>query len=109
MYYVVFKHIIIENPFAPGRGEITMAESHIIYGFHAVISRLRQDAAGVTEIYLDNSRHDRRAQDLVKLAESAWRARHAGRRQAPRRPDRQRAPSGRGGARRAGAAADAYR
>jgi 23S rRNA (guanosine2251-2'-O)-methyltransferase len=47
-----------------------MAESHIIYGFHAVIGRLRQNAAAVTEIYLDNSRHDRRAQDLVKLAES---------------------------------------
>jgi len=47
-----------------------MAESRIIYGFHAVIGRLRQNAAAVTEIYLDNSRHDRRAQDLIKLAES---------------------------------------
>src|SRR5512147_696612 len=47
-----------------------MAESRIIYGFHAVTGRLRQDAAAVTEIYLDNSRHDRRAQDMVKLAES---------------------------------------
>jgi len=47
-----------------------MAESRIIYGFHAVIGRLRQDAAAVTEIYLDNNRHDRRAQDLAKLAES---------------------------------------
>jgi 23S rRNA (guanosine2251-2'-O)-methyltransferase len=47
-----------------------MAESRIIYGFHAVIGRLRQDAVAVTEIYIDNSRHDRRAQDLVKLAES---------------------------------------
>jgi 23S rRNA (guanosine2251-2'-O)-methyltransferase len=47
-----------------------MAESRIIYGFHAVIGRLRQNAAGVMEIYLDNSRHDRRAQDLIKLAES---------------------------------------
>jgi len=49
---------------------MTMAESRIIYGFHAVIGRLRQKASAVTEIYLDNSRHDRRAQDLVKLAES---------------------------------------
>ncbi|HSN41430.1 MAG TPA: 23S rRNA (guanosine(2251)-2'-O)-methyltransferase RlmB [Burkholderiales bacterium] len=47
-----------------------MAESRIIYGFHAVIGRLRQNAAAVKEIYLDNSRHDRRAQDLVRLAES---------------------------------------
>ena len=47
-----------------------MAESRIIYGFHAVIGRLRQNAAAVQEIYLDSSRHDRRAQDLVRLAES---------------------------------------
>ncbi len=47
-----------------------MAEGRIVYGFHAVISRLRQHAAGVQEIYLDASRHDARAQDLIKLAES---------------------------------------
>jgi 23S rRNA (guanosine2251-2'-O)-methyltransferase len=35
-----------------------------------VISRLRQNAAGVKEIYLDSGRRDRRAQDLVGLAES---------------------------------------
>ena len=47
-----------------------MSESRIIYGFHAVISRLRQHAAGVQEIYLDATRHDARAQDLSKLAGS---------------------------------------
>lgn len=47
-----------------------MAELHILHGFHAVISRLRQNAAGVKEIYLDSARKDRRAQDLVRLAES---------------------------------------
>lgn len=47
-----------------------MAELHTVYGFHAVISRLRQNAAGVKEIYLDSTRNDRRAQDLVRLAES---------------------------------------
>ena len=47
-----------------------MAELHTLYGFHAVISRLRQNAAGVKEIYLDSARNDRRAQDLVRLAES---------------------------------------
>ncbi|MDP2239241.1 MAG: 23S rRNA (guanosine(2251)-2'-O)-methyltransferase RlmB [Burkholderiales bacterium] len=47
-----------------------MAELHILYGFHSVISRLRQNAAGVKEIYLDSARNDRRAQDLVRLAES---------------------------------------
>jgi 23S rRNA (guanosine2251-2'-O)-methyltransferase len=47
-----------------------MADGRIVYGFHAVISRLRQQAAGVQEIYLDASRHDARAQDLTKLAAS---------------------------------------
>jgi 23S rRNA (guanosine2251-2'-O)-methyltransferase len=47
-----------------------MADSRILYGFHAVTSRLRQHAAGVQEIYLDGSRKDARAQDLVRLAAS---------------------------------------
>ncbi len=47
-----------------------MAETRIVYGFHAVTSRLRQHAAGVQEIYLDGSRKDARAQDLVRLAGS---------------------------------------
>ena len=45
-----------------------MAETHIIYGFHAVISRLRQHHAGVQEIYVDGARNDARARDLVQLA-----------------------------------------
>lgn len=47
-----------------------MADTRIIYGFHAVTSRLRQHAAGVQEIYLDGTRNDARAQDLVRLAGS---------------------------------------
>lgn len=47
-----------------------MAETRIIHGFHAVISRLRQGAAAVKEIYLDSGRRDRRALDLVQMAES---------------------------------------
>lgn len=47
-----------------------MPDTRIIYGFHAVIGRLRQNAAAVKEIYLDSKRHDRRAQDLIRLAES---------------------------------------
>jgi 23S rRNA (guanosine2251-2'-O)-methyltransferase len=47
-----------------------MSDTRVIHGFHAVISRLRQNAAGVKEIYLDSARQDRRAQDLVRLAES---------------------------------------
>jgi 23S rRNA (guanosine2251-2'-O)-methyltransferase len=45
-----------------------MSEARLIYGFHAVTGRLRQGAAGVKEIYLDASRTDRRAKDLVRLA-----------------------------------------
>ncbi len=47
-----------------------MAEARFIYGFHAVTSRLRQNAAAVKEIYLDSGREDRRARDLIELAES---------------------------------------
>jgi 23S rRNA (guanosine2251-2'-O)-methyltransferase len=46
-----------------------MPDDRIIYGFHAVTSRLRQNAASVKELYLDAAREDRRAQELVKLAE----------------------------------------
>ena len=46
-----------------------MADGRIVYGFHAVTSQLRQHAAGVQEIYLDASRNDERAQDLIKLAD----------------------------------------
>jgi 23S rRNA (guanosine2251-2'-O)-methyltransferase len=45
-----------------------MAELRLIYGFHAVTSRVRQQAAAVKEIYLDQSRGDRRAKDLARLA-----------------------------------------
>ena len=47
-----------------------MAETHIVYGFHAVTSRLRQNAASVQEIYIEATRSDVRAQDLLKLAGS---------------------------------------
>ena len=45
-----------------------MAETQIVYGFHAVISRLRRRAADIVEIYLDSLRKDGRARDLGKLA-----------------------------------------
>jgi len=45
-----------------------MADAHLIYGFHAVTSRIRQNAASIREIYLDQSRGDRRAKDLAQLA-----------------------------------------
>jgi 23S rRNA (guanosine2251-2'-O)-methyltransferase len=46
-----------------------MGETRLIYGFHAVISRLRQKAAAVKEIYVDPSRNDRRARDLARIAQ----------------------------------------
>ena len=46
-----------------------MSETRLIYGFHAVTSRLRQKAAGVTEVYLDATRGDQRARHLTQLAQ----------------------------------------
>jgi 23S rRNA (guanosine2251-2'-O)-methyltransferase len=46
-------------------------KSKMIFGFHAVTSRLRHDASSVEEIYVDASRHDRRMQDLLRAAEDA--------------------------------------
>lgn len=46
-----------------------MNTARVVYGFHAVISRLRQQADSVQEIYLDAARNDARSQDLVRLAE----------------------------------------
>jgi 23S rRNA (guanosine2251-2'-O)-methyltransferase len=45
-----------------------MSEAHFIYGFHAVTGRIRQNAASVREIYLDQSRSDPRARELGRLA-----------------------------------------
>src|SRR5260221_114654 len=42
-----------------------------VFGFHAVLARVRADAASVTEIYLDEDRKDARAKDLVVAAEKA--------------------------------------
>jgi len=42
-----------------------------VFGFHAVLARLRADAASVTEIYLDENRKDARGQDLAVAAEKA--------------------------------------
>ena len=45
-----------------------MADS-FIYGFHAVVSRIRQTPKGVTEIYLHRERQDPRSRELLQLAE----------------------------------------
>ncbi len=46
-------------------------KSKLIFGFHAVTSRLRHDASSIEEIYIDASRHDRRMQELLRAAEGA--------------------------------------
>jgi 23S rRNA (guanosine2251-2'-O)-methyltransferase len=47
-----------------------MSQLGLIYGFHAITSRLRANAATVKEIFLDAARSDRRAKDFAQLAES---------------------------------------
>lgn len=46
-------------------------KSKMIFGFHAVTSRLRHEASSVEEIYIDSGRSDRRMQDLVQAAKAA--------------------------------------
>ncbi|MCL1860481.1 MAG: 23S rRNA (guanosine(2251)-2'-O)-methyltransferase RlmB [Proteobacteria bacterium] len=48
-----------------------MAEpSRLIYGFHAVLGRLRRDPESVFELYVSGLRHDVRAREVHGLAES---------------------------------------
>lgn len=47
-----------------------MANYLYIFGFHAITSCLRQHPDSVREIYLDTDRQDKRARDLVNLAET---------------------------------------
>ncbi len=47
-----------------------MADLRLIYGFHAVTARIRQNPDGVLEIYLQAQRQDPRMRDLIKLAET---------------------------------------
>lgn len=46
------------------------AASRMIYGFHAVLGRLRRDPEGVFEVYLSSQRQDMRTREVVKLVES---------------------------------------
>lgn len=54
-----------------GKSGDRQAAEKLIYGFHAVLARLRHDPAGVLEIYLDLTRRDARARDLVHQARDA--------------------------------------
>jgi 23S rRNA (guanosine2251-2'-O)-methyltransferase len=44
-------------------------EPRVVFGFHAVLARLRADPASVVEIFLDEGRNDARGRDLAALAE----------------------------------------
>jgi 23S rRNA (guanosine2251-2'-O)-methyltransferase len=46
-------------------------KSKMIFGFHAVTSRIRHEASSVEEIYVDSDRSDRRMQELIHAAKSA--------------------------------------
>ena len=48
-----------------------MSNARILFGFHAVLSRLRQHCASVQEILIDRDRVDARMKDLLKMAESS--------------------------------------
>jgi len=43
--------------------------SRLIYGFHAITAKLRQDPESLKEILIDAARHDARARELLKHAE----------------------------------------
>jgi len=43
----------------------------VVFGFHAVLARLRADPSSVLEIFLDETRNDARAKDLAAAAERA--------------------------------------
>ncbi|MBM3345836.1 MAG: 23S rRNA (guanosine(2251)-2'-O)-methyltransferase RlmB [Betaproteobacteria bacterium] len=48
-----------------------MKLARTVFGFHAVLARLRADPKSVQEIFLDEARDDARARDLVKASEAA--------------------------------------
>lgn len=43
----------------------------MIFGFHAVTSRIRHEASSVEEVYVDAERHDRRMNDLLQSLKAA--------------------------------------
>jgi 23S rRNA (guanosine2251-2'-O)-methyltransferase len=46
-------------------------EPRVLFGFHAILARLRADPRSVLEIFLDETRHDGRIKDLAAQAERA--------------------------------------
>ena len=48
-----------------------MKQARVVFGFHAVLARLRADPKSVVEIFLDETRNDARGKDVVAIAERA--------------------------------------
>jgi 23S rRNA (guanosine2251-2'-O)-methyltransferase len=46
-----------------------MKEPRVVFGFHAVLARLRADPKSVLEIFVDETRNDARMKDLVSAAQ----------------------------------------
>jgi 23S rRNA (guanosine2251-2'-O)-methyltransferase len=46
-----------------------MKEPRVVFGFHAVLARLRADPKSVVEVFVDETRQDGRMKDLVASAE----------------------------------------
>ena len=46
-----------------------MKEPRVVFGFHAVLARLRADPKSVLEVFLDETRNDARARDLAAVAQ----------------------------------------
>src|SRR5687768_6391386 len=44
-------------------------EPRVVFGFHAVLARLRADPKSVIEVFLDETRNDARAKDLAAVAQ----------------------------------------
>ncbi|HET7061765.1 MAG TPA: 23S rRNA (guanosine(2251)-2'-O)-methyltransferase RlmB [Nitrosospira sp.] len=47
-----------------------MSSTRFIFGFHAIVSRLRQNPESIKQVFLDSGRNDQRARDLCNLAEA---------------------------------------
>ena len=54
----------------PGEAVAATPASRLIYGFHAVLGRLRRDPESVFELYVSASRDDARAREVRQLADS---------------------------------------
>lgn len=48
-----------------------MSDTRILFGFHAVLSRMRQHSTSIQEILIDRDRVDARMKDLLNMADSA--------------------------------------